>query len=169
MADDAAPLAQACLTHLAREEDVLRSALATLGAVRAAALAGDRATLDALYGRQEEIARQTAHLGHERQALRARIGALLHIPIAEATLALLAARVGGAAGDDLLSAGQRTRRLATDVDRLNNSNAALLGYCLGFARRVLRDLTGGGTPAESYGPDGTAMESPCGSLLSARG
>jgi hypothetical protein len=169
MGTEATEIAEACLSHLGREERALQTTLETLAVVRTAALAGDVPGLEALRGRQDEIARQTTALRCERENLRTRIATLLRIPATEATLAGLSTRVGGPLSDSLLSAGTRLRHLASEVDRINSSNAAVLGYCLGFARRVLRDLTGGGTPAESYGPDGTVTDSPCGSLLSARG
>ncbi len=169
MAADLAPLAEACLSHLARAGEALRATLGTLAAVRAAVLAADAPRLQALRGEEEALARRTQALREEREALRARIAGELGIPPADATLEPLAARVGGEAGERLLGAGLRVRELATRVDALNRSNAAVLRHCLGFTRRALRALTGGGTPPESYDPDGMPTESPCASLLSARG
>jgi hypothetical protein len=169
MAIEAADLADACLSHLGREEEALRSALETLQSVRAAALAGDVPGLESLHGRQNEAALLTQTLRTEREALRERIAALLRIPVGSASLENLAAHLGGSAGDRLRQAAARVRKLATRVEQITLSNATVLEYCLGFTRRVLRSLTGGGTPAENYGPDGTVMESPCGPFLSARG
>lgn len=169
MGTEVAELAEACLTYLGQEEQALRSTLETLRVVRAAALAGDVSGLEALHGRQEADARKTTVLCDERSALRERIATVLHVSANDATLALLAGHVGGATGERLLSAGARLRQLVSEIDRVNCSNTATIKYCLSFTRRVLRDLTGVGTPAESYGPDGTPTESPCGPLLSARG
>jgi hypothetical protein len=168
MASEAAEIAEDCLNHLEREEQALQSALETLGVVRAAALAGDVARLEALQDPQAEAAQVTRALTAEREVLRRRIAAILRVPASGATLMALADHCGPA-GARLNLAARRVRELADRVDRLNLSNATLLEYCLGFTRRVLRDLTGGGTPAESYGPDGAVAESPCGPLLSARG
>jgi hypothetical protein len=169
MGTEAGDLARACLSHLGREEQALRSTLETLGVVRAAALAADIGRLEDLRGLQDESALVTESLRCERDGLRGRIATLLRIPAADATLESLALHLGGPSGEYLRSAAGRVRDLAGRVDRLNLSNATVLEYCLGFTRRVLRDLTGGGTPAESYGPDGTVTESPCGPLLSAKG
>ncbi len=136
--------------------------------MRAAALAGDVPRLESLRGRQDEAIRLTQSLCAERTRLRVRIAALPG-PAAEPTLERLAAYLGGPPGDRLRVAARRVRELADRVDRLNLSNATVLRYCLGFTRRVLRDLTGAGTPAENYGPDGTVAEPPSRPLLSARG
>jgi hypothetical protein len=169
MGTEASDLAEACLSHLNREEAALQGTLDTLRVVRAAALAGDVPRLEALHDRQEEAARLTRQLGADRERLRAQIASRLRVSVAEATLERLAAHIGGSSAEILRATASRVRELASHVDRLNLANATVLGYCLGFTRRVLRDLTGGGTPAESYGPDGTVTESPCGPLLSAKG
>jgi hypothetical protein len=165
-ADD---LAEACLSHLAREEDTLRATLETLQEVRGAALSGDVRRLETLHARQDEAARLTEAMREEREYLRSRIAKLLRIKSGEATLEKLAIHLGESPNGTLLVAARRVRELASRVQQICLSNATVLEYCLGFTRRVLRDITGGGTPAESYGPDGMVMESPCGPLLSARG
>lgn len=169
MATDPDDLAGACLSYLARQEESLRSALATLQEVRAAALAGDAPRLEALRGPQEELARQAQALRAEGAAIRGRAAAVLGVPEAEATLDRLADRLGGRAAEQLRVAGADVRALAAEVDRLNRSNAAVLEHGLSFIRRVLRDLTGAEIPAAGYGPDGTPAGSPSRPLLSARG
>jgi hypothetical protein len=169
MAPDPARLVADCLSHLATEDASLSATLAALEVVRAAALAGDVDRLEALRGPQEDAARRALQIRSDRDGLRGRIGAFLGVPDADATLDRLAARVGGTAGQSLLAAAVRVRELAVRVDKLNRSNAAVLEQCLGFTRRVLRDLRGEGTPAASYGPDGTPTESAGRPLLSARG
>jgi hypothetical protein len=169
MEPGAAELAEACLSHLDREEKALRATLETLQVVRVAALAGDVQRLEALHGRQHEAALLTQTLRIERDGLRERIVALLQLPAGASPLESLAVHLGGSTDERLQSAAGRVRNLAARTAQLNLSNAKLLDYCLGFTRRVLRKLTGGGTPAENYGSDGTVMESPCGSFLSARG
>jgi hypothetical protein len=168
MASEAADLAEACLSHLASEEVALRATLETLQVVRAAALAGDVARLESLRGPQNAAALATQALRAGRERLRERIVASLQLPPCSAPLENLAAQVGDPMGERLRSAASRVGSLAARVEQLSLSNATVLDYCLGFTRRVLRNLTGGGTPAESYGPDGTVTDSPCGSFLSAR-
>lgn len=158
-----------CLNYLDCEEQALQSTLELLGTVRAAALAGDVVRLESLHGRQEETARQTQILCSERDRLRKQIAAFLQISDTDATLEKLANHLGGECGEQVRSAGVRVRTLAVKVNQVNHTNAAVLEHCLGFTRRVLHDLTGGGPPAVSYGPDGTSTESVYRSLLSARG
>jgi flagellar biosynthesis/type III secretory pathway chaperone len=169
MESGASQLTEACLAHLQREEQALQATFDTLGVVRAAALTGNVPGLEALLGRQEEAARVTRELCNERDYLRQRIATLLRIPATEATLEGLAGYLGDPSAANLRLAARRVRELAERVDKLNLSNATILKYCLGFTRRILHDFTGGGTPAESYGSDGTLKASACGSFLSARG
>jgi hypothetical protein len=60
------------------------------------------------------------------------------------------------------------QRTAAEVERLSNSNASLVHYCLDFLRRFFARLTGR-LPDGRYGPTGAPAAASGGSLINARG
>lgn len=169
MRNDPADLSAVCLKHLRREEEVLRDKRETLRSVRAALVGGPADALDALRESQEEAARATERLRVERDRFRWLAGELLQLPPETVTVR----RVVDALPEDergpVRAAWSRLLDLATEVEKLNRDNAAVIDYCLGFTRSCLLDITGGGRSAGRYGPGGAHLEAPCGSLLEARG
>ncbi|MCC6420491.1 MAG: flagellar export chaperone FlgN [Gemmataceae bacterium] len=159
-------LARLCLQHLEQEQAALETALAALGASRAALLRGETAGLIA--GQQQAAAAVCGHLRQLRNDFRGTAAVILNLPTEDVTLSVLADALSGEAGRLVASARERLARLAAEVRRLIAANASLVRTSLDFVQRFLRDLTGAPTPSR-YGPAGTIQEPACAPLLQARG
>jgi len=149
-------LAQLSLAHVVREQAQLDATRVALGDVRAA-LTRHQATVRAA----EAVCR-------DRAAFRQEAADLLGVPPASVTLDLLVARLPADAAGPVAEARTRLRQQAAEVQRLNDSNASLVYYCLDFLQRFFDRLTG--RPRDGrYGPAGTLAAACGGSLINARG
>lgn len=161
-------LAQACATHLAREQTLLESARKSLLDARAAFVRGDLDTLQTLLRGQDDFLRATADLGEAREQLRRGLARHLRLPASEVTLRRAASLLSGPAGQRLAGERDRLWHLAREVEHLNRQNAALLHSSVALLQGVFGELTGRGA-GDRYGPRGQRREAVCGSLLQARG
>jgi hypothetical protein len=167
--DHHAEISALCLNHLRREEAVLLGKRDTLHNIHAALVRGNLDTMESLQQRQQEAVRTSDDSRHEREQFRNRIGTLLQLPPESVTISRVVAALPEAEREPLRVVWSRLLELAAEVDKLNGDIAALIDYCLGFTRRYLLDITGGGRPAEGYGPAGTHLDASAGSFLHARG
>ncbi len=169
MRSDHEEISAVCLKHLRREEEVLRDKRDTLERIHDALVGAELDGLHALHETQEEAAHVTGLLREQRDQFREQVGTLLQLPSETVTVRQVVAAIPEKERGSVREVWTRLLELAAEVERLNRCNAVLIDYCLGFTQSYLLDITGGGRPAERYGPAGTHLEASCGSLLEARG
>lgn len=151
-----------------REQAQLDATRVALGDVRAALLDRDHAALGAALTRHQATVRAAEAVCRDRAAFRQEAADLLGVPPASVTLDLLVARLPADAAGPVAEARTRLRQQAAEVQRLNDSNASLVYYCLDFLQRFFDRLTG--RPRDGrYGPAGTLAAACGGSLINARG
>lgn len=165
----ATTLSLACLAHMQQEEAMLAETLESLRRVRAALRGGSIDSLKDALNRQARIAHASSELRERRAKLRREMAAALGVPPHGVTLKMLAARLPGEAGARLASCRDRLNAMATEVDRLNRANAALVGQSLDFLERFFIEITGGDRGGSGYSPAGATREPTLGSIIEARG
>ncbi|HEX4608856.1 MAG TPA: hypothetical protein VH092_11685, partial [Urbifossiella sp.] len=97
------------------------------------------------------------------EALAAAVG----LPAAGLTLAALAARAPGPAGDDLLAARARLAAATAELAGIQQRYANLAFHLRSYFRGVMSALTAAGGPSR-YGPTGAVL-GPAGGTLQTRG
>ena len=85
------------------------------------------------------------------------------------TVQMLALRLPDERGDRLARCRERLRNMATEVDHVNQGNAALVWHCLNFMQGLLVEITGGESSGARYNAGGRRQEPECGSLIQRRG
>ena len=148
---------------------MLAETLASLREIRAALRGGGMSALADALDRQARIARASQELNDRRAKLRRDMAAVLGVAPQQVTLGMLAARLPGEAGDRLARCRERLNDMATEIDRLNSANAALVGHSLDFLERFFIEITGGDRGAAAYGPTGDTRQPAVRSIIEARG
>jgi hypothetical protein len=143
-------LAKACLEHLGREEEVLRSALDGLQQVHAALAVGGPAAQAVALRRSAELAQQGETLRVKRDELRQQAGARLGIPAGLITLKGLADFLGGPAAQEMRRGRERLRLLAQEVETQGKRTAVFTHVALDFVQRLLGAGRGGPQDAGRY-------------------
>jgi hypothetical protein len=162
-------LGRACVEHLAREEEVLRSALEGLCAVHNALVAGGPAAQAEALQRQEKLTQAREALNVQRVELRHQAAAKLGIPPEAVTLGELAQRLGGPLDQELRRARQRLRRLAAETETQARRTTLFCYLALASVQRLLVEVTGGPRDGGRYGPDGARPKSSLGPILQLEG
>jgi len=161
------PLAATLLEHLAREESLLRAALADVTDVQAALRRGD---LPAALGSstQQTLAVELQAAGAARASVADALGRAVGLSGEDLTLTALAAKLDAPHATELLAARDRLAGAAAELDAVQARNANLVVHLRSFFRGVLSDLTAPDAPAR-YGPSGSRLGSATGSSVKASG
>ncbi len=150
------PLTSALLNHLAREEAVLRDALACGNDVFAALRRGDLPGALATGAKYEAAGVSLHDAAPPRAAAAAALARELGLSAQGVTLAALAAALPDPFAADLRAARARLTAGATELAAVQARNANLIGHLRSYFRGVLADL-GTETPSR-YGPTGVRVE-----------
>jgi hypothetical protein len=128
--------------HLEQEEACLTGTLTALRQTRAALLGRDPAALAAAIEEQEKQIQFTTELHARRKHFRNFVAEHLHIRADDVSLSKLMPHFPPAESTALADDQTRLRRLADEVQQLNQSNAGLIWHCLDFLNSVFAGLTG---------------------------
>jgi hypothetical protein len=156
------------LQRLAREESLLREALATVTEVNEALRRGDPATALAASERQEAIAAAQREAADARAASAAALARELRLGGEGLTLSRIAANLPEEQASDVLAARDRFAAVARELAAVQTRNANLLEHLRSFYRGVLSGLTGSDAPRR-YGPSGGALEPAAGGAIRTQG
>ena len=161
----AGPIAEQLLDHL-RDENAALAAM--LGAVRDVHQAlmhlDDEALQRSLAAEARELSSSVA-IQQRRQKLQTELAEVLHVAPQEITLRRLANLTTGSVRESLDGAWRSLTEMATEVDRLNRQNAAMIGQSLSIVRGVIERITGMAAVGESYDASGGRAESHVGPLV----
>ncbi len=169
-------LALTCLAHMEQEEALLSATLTCLQQMRSALVAGNLQALTTALESQKHTAQAGEDLRSRRAALRSELAGTLGVPPESATLQMVVDvmvrskdHATAQTGQRLGRCRERLRKMATDVDQVNCSNATLIWHSMNFLQRLLAEITGATTAPDRYNPAGRRTEASCGSLFEARG
>lgn len=150
------PLTTELLVHLAREDALLRDALACGNEVFAALRRGDLPGAQAAGARYEAAGVSLHDAAPARTAAAAALAKELGLSAQGATLAKLADALPESLAADLRAARARLTAAATELTAVQARNANLLAQLRSYFRGVFADL-GTETPSR-YGPTGVRIE-----------
>jgi hypothetical protein len=142
MDDQLQILARRCLTHLKREEAVLKRLGGVIGDIRQALFDRDLEKMDALTDQQQKTSRSAEQLAAARNQLRAEIAKHARVLPEAATVSLLAERVTGPLRESLLEQRERVQLAALHVNQLVHANATLTSQLMELIEMVFRQLSG---------------------------
>jgi Rod binding domain-containing protein len=167
-AADQPALGRMSLALLTREESLLLAILAALERFRqnlASNVPG------ALTQAVEQCKEATALLGlvrEQRDRFRQLVGSQLKVSPAAVTLRFVAEHVPTADAMSITLGRRRLRQLAEEIDRLSQSNALVIWWCLDFVQRVFAGILGHAAGGR-YSAVGKIQPGASGSLLEAQG
>jgi hypothetical protein len=161
-------LTAALARHLAREEELLREALANVTALHAALCRGDLAAGRAVCDGQPALAAGLRGAAEAREAAAARLARDLGLHERGPTLAALAERLPADLAADLWAARTRLTAVAGQLSGIQARNANLVVHLRSFFRGVLSGPTAGDGPPR-YGPTGSRLEPGSGVAVYRRG
>jgi hypothetical protein len=163
---DAHAFGAACRAHLEREEGQLVETLTALQHARAALLLGSGLALSEALAWQARAAELGDEAAPQRESFRADLAATLGVAPGAARLSLLLPHLSSEDAAHLSAKQERLQRLAGEVEQVNQGNAALIRYALGFLHRLFNGTAPGG---DRYDPAGKRHESAWGAFVEARG
>lgn len=161
-------LVLACLAHFEQEEALLDASLDALRGVRRSLIQGDLSGLDEAMGKQQRVAQTAVDLSEARHRLRRRLADQLGVQVDQMTLRALAERCSGSLRDQLLQARQRLSDMATEIERLNRGNLALMRQSIALLQNLVECLSAEGPGTLRYTATGDIEHGSCGHLLQAR-
>lgn len=158
-------VAERVLEHLNGESAALA---AMLDAVRGVHVAirdlDDEALRTSLEAEARELS-TTVSIQERRRELQRELAPVFRIDPQEVTMRHLLAATSGQARNSIESVRESLREMATEVDRLNRQNAAMIGQSLAIARNVVEQLTGASGVSESYNAIGSRSDAHVGPLV----
>ena len=159
------PIAERVLDHLNHENDTLSAMLDAIRGVHVALRdLDDEALQISLEAESRELTTNVA-IQERRRELQFELAPLLNVSPQDVTLRRLSAATSGNARDSIMSIWRSLSEMATEIDRLNRQNAAMIGQSLAIARNVLEQIAGVSGAGESYSATGTRAESHVGPLM----
>jgi hypothetical protein len=153
---------------VAREESLLRDALANVVEVNEALRRGDPAAALAGSERQESIAAAQREAAEARAASVAALARELRLGGENLTLSRIAASLPEAQAAEVRAARDRLAALARELAAVQTRNANLLEHLRSFYRGVLSGVTGFDAPRR-YGPSGGPLEPAAGGAIRTQG
>jgi hypothetical protein len=117
------------------------------------------------------LAGETAALGaaqemqRSRYEFRAEMGTVFGTPPEQLTLTVLAEKTSGPLSNSIIEARQRLVEMLTELNILNQQNAAMIHQSLKLMRGIIGRLTRSAGFGEAYNAGGVRAESHVGSLL----
>lgn len=158
-------VAEQLLRHLTAEIEALT---AMLNAVRNVHTALRDLDDDALYESLDVEARElaaSAAIQERRHRLQNDLARLLSLQPHEVTIRRLVDLTTGTVRQSIEAAWTQLSLMASEIERLNRQNAAMIEQSLSIARGVLSRLTGGGAVNESYTAVGGRAETRTGPVI----
>ena len=104
-------------------------------------------------------------LQQRRHQMRTELANVLGVSAAEATLRRVIAMTTGSLRETVERCRQSLAEMASELDRLNRQNAAMIRQSLSIAHGIVGRLTGTAAVGESYNADGVREEAHVGSLV----
>jgi hypothetical protein len=145
------------LRALAREESLLREALANVTKVNEALRRGDATAALAASERQEAIAAAQHEAASARSASAAALAREIGLGGESLTLSRVAASLPEAQAAQVHAARDRLGAVARELAAAQGRNANLLEHLRSFYRGILSGLTGSDAPRR-YGPSGGPLD-----------
>jgi hypothetical protein len=158
-----------CLTHLDREEVLLRQLRDALLGLHAALRGGNPENVRSAFAVTDGLERTAAVIARERANLAGRLAIELRIPRDRTNLSMLIARVPDGKAGQLRSRQAALLALADEIRDLRGRCDDLLAYCRVYLRRLLAEVLPGAAAGPRYGPAGTPLDPPRRARLLARG
>ena len=137
--------------------------------MRAALLRNDRLALKAVLATLDRPIRSRHERLEERERRCRELGDLLALPAGSVRLNQVLTRLPADAARPLLAVSGRLRRLAEQIDALNQHNRLLVHQLLDLVNDQLLHITGGEPAGTGYGRSGTPGPAVYGSLIRRRG
>ncbi|WP_010583809.1 flagellar export chaperone FlgN [Schlesneria paludicola] len=153
------------LSHLGDEQAALAAMLtAVRGVHQALRDLDDEALQKSLADEANGLASSLA-VQQQRQLLQQELATVLHVDPRDVTLNRLASATSGTLHDSIEAIWRSLKEMASEVERLNRQNAAMIAQSLAIARGVVERLTGVAGVGESYGATGNRAESHVGPII----
>ena len=159
------PVAEHLLSHLNQEQAALAEMLSAVRGVHQALRDLDDAALQKSLADEANGLSTSLVIQQQRQQLQQELATVLQIDPREVTLKRLAAATSGTVRDAIESIWRSLKEMASEVERLNRQNAAMIAQSLAIARGVVERLTGVAGVGESYGASGNRAESHVGPII----
>jgi hypothetical protein len=156
------------LRQLAREEALLRDALANVVEVNEALRRGDAAAALVASERPESIAAAQREAAEARAASAAALARELRLDGESLTLSRIAANLPEVQAAEVLTARDRLAAVARELAAVQTRNANLLEHLRSFYRGVLSGVTGLDAPRR-YGPSGGPLDPSAGGAIRTQG
>lgn len=160
-------LADNLLQHLAREESLLRDALANVTALHGALRRGEMAEALRLSTEQAALGSALHDAAADRAAAASKLAGQAGIDSKDLTLSALAAKLPESPAAALQAARDRLASVGAELSALHTQNANLIAHLRSFFRGVLSGLTPPDAP-QRYGPSGSRLE-PAGGAIQTHG
>ena len=158
-------VADQLLAHLGAETMSMTGILnAVRGVHQALAQLDDAALMKSLEEESRELS-TAREVQERRHRLQHEFAAVLHVAPNEVTLRRLASTTSGSLRESIEQGWQGLAKMASELERLNQQNAAMIGQSLALARGVVERMTGMVAVGESYNADGVRAETHLGPLI----
>jgi hypothetical protein len=159
------PQAERLLAHLDDETSSLAAMLAAVRGVHQALRQLDDEGLGlALEAESRELASSTL-MQQRRHRLQVELAPGLGLAAPDVTLRRLVTVTSGPMHDAIDHGWRLLAEMASEIERLNRQNAAMIGQSLAIARGVVERLTGVSAVGESYNAGGARVETHVGPLI----
>jgi hypothetical protein len=161
----AGPVAEQLLSHLGDEKESLAAMLTAVRDVHVALRdLNDEALRKSLEAEARELS-SSLTIQQRRRELQLNLAPILQIPPQEVTLRRLISATSGSVRESVELIWRSLTEMATEMDRLNRQNAAMIGLSMTIARGVIERLTGVTAVGESYNAIGGRAETHVGPLI----
>lgn len=160
-----ADLAGRVQQHLGDEERTLIAVLESVRALHQTLRELDGESLAQALQNEMDALRVAEGIQKQRKRIRAEAASELGVSPQELTLGRLAQNTTGDVRSSIVESREKLATMASEMDRLNRQNAAMIQQSLLLMRGIVGRLTGTAAPGESYNAGGGREEAHVGSII----
>jgi flagellar FlgN protein len=159
------PVADHLLAHLQDEEASLAAMLRAVRDVHSALRQLDDDALRQALDDEISVLKTAESLQQRRRQMRSELSDVLGVSAEEATLGLIVSATAGSLRETVTRCRQSLAEMASEMNRLNRQNAAMIRQSMSITQGIIGRLTGTAAVGESYNADGGREEAHVGSLV----
>ncbi len=159
------PAAEQLLSYLGDEATSLAAMLNAVREVHQALMVLDDNALKASLVVEARELSSNVEIQSRRRQFQNELATVLQVAPGEVTLRRLAMATSGTLRESIERIRRSLSEMATELDRLNRQNAAMIGQSLAIARGVVERLTGTSASQESYDAVGGRAKTHVGPLI----